>query len=149
MHSETVSSKHRVTVAYCDSLPLQPQTPQHTHCYNSPAASQPAPTISNIHHSNANQYHSLNSTSLKCVVCACCTTHSTEQYNHLDWDQVIGRHCYNDSVHHTQCHVCVSSSNSALSALHIESTRPSNVHLTSHVFALQETGQHGHGGWSS
>ena len=59
------------------SCPLWPQTPQHTQCYNSPAASKPAPTISNTHQSNANQHHSLNSTSCNMLLLVLYVCHTT------------------------------------------------------------------------
>ena len=83
-------------------------------------------------------------------MCTCTNTYTYTCTHHiLTCTQILFQaqgHCgmlyFTDSV-------SPPSSNFALSALHIESTRPSTVHLTSHVLQLKETEQHGHGGWWS
>ena len=50
MYTVRDCAKLRVTVACCNSLPLQPRTPQHTQltqCYTSPAPAMSAPTTAN------------------------------------------------------------------------------------------------------
>ena len=75
--------------------------------------------------------------------------HHTPQYSTTtwtgsgEWKALLALD--NDSVHRTQCHVCVASSSSGFSVLHIESTKSSTIHLTLDVIPLKDTAHHGHG----